>query len=77
MNDTKGETMGTVPTLETQTVLPAQRVRVLDEAAQVVVPGQAVRPEPQVHLIRDGNTVQAIEVVCSCGQRIRLKCVYA
>jgi hypothetical protein len=64
-------------TAEQHGVVPSQRVRVLDECARVFVPGQTARPEPQVHLVRDGNTVKAIEVVCPCGQRIRLKCVYS
>ena len=57
-------------------VVPSQCVRVLEEAARVFVPGQTARAEPQIHLVREGNTVKAIEVACTCGQRIRLKCVY-
>jgi hypothetical protein len=68
--------MGPVQASETQNVLPAQRVRLADDAAQVLVPGQGACPAPQVHLIRDGNTIQAVEIACTCGQRIRLTCVY-
>lgn len=32
--------------------------------------------QPTVQLIRDGDVVRAVEIVCGCGQKIRLKCVY-
>jgi hypothetical protein len=31
---------------------------------------------PKVEIIRDGDTIIAIEVICSCGERIRLLCDY-
>ena len=57
-------------------VVPCHRVRLGGESARVAVPGQDARREPQIILIRDGDTVKAIEVVCTCGQRIRLNCVF-
>ena len=32
--------------------------------------------QPQVTLIKDGDTVRAIEVTCTCGEVIRLDCKY-
>jgi hypothetical protein len=61
---------------EQQGVVPSQRVRLLDEAAWVGAPGQPAATEPQVQLLREGSTVKAIDVVCTCGQHIRLRCVY-
>jgi len=69
--------MEAVNPVDAHNVLPSQCVRMVEEAARVFVPGQPVRPEPHVHLVRDGNTIKAIEVACTCGQRIRLKCVYS
>ena len=57
-------------------VVPGRCVRVTDEKARVSVPGQSTKPEPHVELIRDGDVIQAIDVTCSCGQRVRLRCVY-
>lgn len=41
----------------------------LDEAAED-------QPEPKVELIRLGDRIQAIDVICGCGQRTRIRCVY-
>jgi hypothetical protein len=59
-----------------QGVVLRHQVRLAEDAARVSVPGQPGKAEPQVHLIRDGNVVKAIEVVCACGQRLRLNCLY-
>ena len=58
-------------------LVPGRKVLVSAEAAAVVIP----RPEahacaPKIDLIRDGDVIQAIDVTCGCGQRIRLRCVY-
>lgn len=58
-------------------VIPAQCVRVSGEPARVPVPGVTESAEPKVELIRQGDVVQAIDITCSCGERIRLKCVYS
>ena len=60
-----------------RSVVPHHHVRVASEAARVAIPGQAgLVAEPHVTLIRDGDVVKAVEIVCSCGQRLRLNCVY-
>jgi hypothetical protein len=61
----------------TRGVVPGRKVLVSDESARVVIP----RPEapacaPQIELVRDGDVIQAIDVTCTCGQKIRLRCVY-
>ena len=32
--------------------------------------------EPQIELVRENGAVQRIVVVCKCGERIELDCVY-
>lgn len=56
-------------------VVPGSRIRVGKERARIG-PGGEERDEPEVILIRDGDTIQAIEVVCTCGKRTRLNCIF-
>ena len=59
-------------------VVPGRLVRVSGEAARVGGPALCVpRGEPQVELIRDRGVLQAIDVICTCGKRMRLRCVYS
>jgi hypothetical protein len=56
-------------------VISAPHVRMSGETARVGLP----EPEgegPHVHLIREGEVVTAVEVVCRCGERIRLRLTY-
>lgn len=32
--------------------------------------------EPKLELIKLGDRIQAIDVVCGCGQRTRIRCIY-
>lgn len=57
-------------------VIPQRLVRLLDERACLAIPRKGAAAEPQVELIRDGEAVRAIEVTCTCGKKIRLRCVY-
>ncbi|AMV25024.1 hypothetical protein VT84_11550 [Gemmata sp. SH-PL17] len=58
-------------------VVRATRVRVSEEAVRIGAPAPGGAPgEPTVRVIREGDVVQAIEVVCSCGERIRIRCEY-
>lgn len=60
-------------------IVPGTRVRVIEESVRVAIPHQASTScpaEPQVELIRDGDIIQAIDVVCTCGMRIRLHCIF-
>jgi hypothetical protein len=58
-------------------IVPGQCVRITGETTRVRIPGQCTSPEPRVELIRNGELVEAIDVTCACGQRMRLRCVYA
>lgn len=57
-------------------IVPHHRVLVKPEMTRLAVPGQENQAEPEVILVREGEVVKAIEVVCGCGRRIRLKCVF-
>ena len=59
-----------------QGVVPAECVRMTGETARVAAHLRGATCEPLVELIRDGDTVRAIDVTCTCGRRIRLRCVY-
>jgi hypothetical protein len=63
-------------------IIPGQLVHVTGEAVRLVVPTSEPSPppaasgEPHIELIREDDVVQAIEVSCTCGRKIRLRCVY-
>jgi hypothetical protein len=57
-------------------VIPGSQVRVSEEAAAVGVPRPTPGGAPHIELIRDGEVIRAINVTCSCGQRLRLLCTY-
>ena len=44
----------------------------LPDTAEAVPHGH----EPQIELVRENDAVQRIVVVCKCGERIELDCVY-
>lgn len=61
------------------TVIPAQHIQF--HAAPAPPPAPAPRAEPcqakpQITVIKEGDTVRAIEIVCICGEMIRLDCEY-
>jgi hypothetical protein len=59
-------------------VVPAAQVRVSDEAVPIGAPsrGESVG-EPKIQLVREGGVIRAIEVICSCGELIRIRCEYS
>ncbi len=64
-------------------IIPGQLVHVTGEAVRVAIPTAApaaaappAAGEPHIELIREGDVVQAIEVTCTCGRKIRLRCLY-
>jgi hypothetical protein len=65
----KGEYQG-------RSVVPSQLVRVAGETAHIPIPGTTPLAEPKVELIRAGELIQAIDVTCACGRKIRLRCIY-
>jgi hypothetical protein len=57
-------------------VVRAAHVQVSGEAVRVGAPAAAAPGEPTVRVVRDGDTVQALDVTCACGERIRIRCEY-
>jgi hypothetical protein len=60
------------------TVITANRIRMIDDPALV----GSIRPifprvEPDVRLIREDGVIRAFEVVCGCGEKVRVKCDYS
>jgi hypothetical protein len=63
---------------ETQSrgVVPGQCVRVTSEAARVGVPRLGGAADPHLEFVRQGDVIQAIDITCTCGHRIRIRCLY-
>lgn len=57
-------------------VIPGSCVRVSEETTPVGTPRHLPVGTPHLELIREGDVIRAIDVTCSCGQRIRLRCTY-
>lgn len=65
------------PTASGSPVVRAARVRVSEEAVRIGGPAKPDAPaEPTVRIVREGDVIQALEVTCSCGERIRIRCEY-
>jgi hypothetical protein len=58
------------------TVVRGTCVYVSGDPARVGIPGREPAAEPRIDIIRSGNVIQAIDIVCGCGQHIRLHCHY-
>lgn len=60
-----------------QRVVPAGRVRDSGVRVKLSIPGhEAAAAEPVLEVIREGGVVRAIDILCSCGRRIRVVCDY-
>lgn len=63
-------------------VIPAHQVQVVTPppptpaAPPTVAPSVSCANAPKISVIKDGDTVRTIEVVCRCGEVIRLECQY-
>jgi hypothetical protein len=57
-------------------VVRGTSVRLSGDAARVGVAGQEPPAEPRIEIIRSGDVIQAIDIICGCGQQIRLQCRY-
>jgi hypothetical protein len=62
-------------------VVPSRKVQLEEGPTSVMIVPPRAQPaapacSPQIELIRDGDVIQAIDVTCTCGQKMRLRCVY-
>ena len=60
-----------------QAVVPGHRVVQTGEPARVGSSHPHATGQPTMELIREGDFVKAIDVTCSCGEKIRIWCSYA
>ncbi|MDB5312207.1 MAG: hypothetical protein JWO38_6409 [Gemmataceae bacterium] len=59
-------------------VVTADRVTVSAETVRIGAPRSADAPgEPKVQLIREDGVIRAIDVTCTCGERVRIRCEYS
>jgi hypothetical protein len=58
-------------------VVSAARVRVAVESVRIGPPRQADgAPEPKVQVFHENDVIRMIQVVCTCGERICIRCDY-
>lgn len=60
----------------TTAIIPGRRVVFSGESARIPIPAEATSKEPHIELVRENDMIRAVDVTCSCGQRIRLVCDY-
>lgn len=60
-----------------RSVIPNQRVVVVSAPVQIAPPRQSAAENADVRVQREGDLVRTIEVVCTCGEHIRLVCDYS
>ena len=51
-------------------------VKLSGEAVRVGAPPSPGKAQPTVTLVREDGVVRAIDIVCGCGERIRVLCEY-
>lgn len=57
-------------------VVPAARVRVSGGAVRIGPPRPTGAPEPKVQVFHEDDAVRVIQIVCTCGERICIRCEY-
>jgi hypothetical protein len=57
-------------------IVPGQHVLVAGPNARVRIPAAPPAQEPKLELVREGEVVRALDVMCSCGEKIRIVCEY-
>lgn len=58
-------------------VVPAARVKVSSEGVRIGPPRSAdAGTEPKVQLVHEGDVVRAIQITCTCGEQIIIRCDY-
>ncbi|QJW94395.1 hypothetical protein [Frigoriglobus tundricola] len=57
-------------------VVSGARVRVSGEAVRVGPVRAPDEPAPKIEVVRNGDAIQTIQIVCTCGERICIRCDY-
>lgn len=58
-------------------IVPGHRVVQTSEVTKIGSPHAHPTASATVELLREGDIVKAIDVTCSCGEKIRIWCSYA
>ena len=64
------------------TVIPGHRILIKSSQSappgphKLTLPHECAPAAPTVKVIKDGDTVRAIEVTCVCGEVVRLECAF-
>lgn len=62
----------------TPAVLSGQQVKLSEDTVRIGAPVSHGRHgEPTIQLVREDGIVRAIDITCTCGERIRILCEYA
>jgi hypothetical protein len=64
------------PHRHVQAVIPARAVRAAGATVPAGERNQSAAAKPQVELVREDGVVRAIDVICACGERLRIVCEY-
>lgn len=59
-----------------QSVFPGHRVIQTTEVARIGGAHSHSTGQPSVELVREGDVVKAIDITCSCGEKMRIWCSY-
>lgn len=51
-------------------------VKLSGEAVRVGAPPAPAKAQPRIELVREDGVVRAIDITCSCGEKIRVVCEY-
>ena len=57
-------------------VVSGVRVRVSGAVVRIGPVRPTDAPTPEVRVVRDGDVIRTIQVVCTCGERIAIRCEY-
>jgi len=71
MSIAENETQGSL-----SSILPAEKLNIHSDASRVAIPASSTSAGPTIDVVRDGDVIQAINITCRCGERIRLTCTY-
>jgi hypothetical protein len=56
----------------------SQIAQVTNRCSKVIIGPRKVREptKPQIQLVKKGDSVESIKIVCSCGEEIIINCIY-
>jgi hypothetical protein len=66
------------PFLHGRKALPVDPLRPANQHLTSPAPGavHAIRPTPEVDVVKQGDKVTRIVITCTCGERIEIDCLY-